>query len=183
MKKHARCHWLTIWLSLAIGLGCPRTTSIDAGPAILATSLDAGPSVVPLTVAIEIQQPDGGLLRVPLDPSAAPFLPATQVMDFTANLPLHNYRLRIFDEIDRALASDDVPQELPGGVRYHVRLLAPLRAGHRYTVVLDSQNGTTLEDGRGSALNEQRFDFHTEGERDKEAPLKRTSPKRHRRGS
>jgi hypothetical protein len=139
--------------------------------------------MVSLMVAIEVQQPDGGVLRVPLDPSAAALLPATQVLDFTANLPLHNYRLRILDEIDRALASDDIPEDVPGGLRYHVRLLAPLRAGHHYTVALDSQTGTTLEDGTGSALNEQRFEFRTEGEREKDTPVRRGPSKRHRRGT
>ncbi len=156
---------------------------MDAGTAVLATPLDGGPPVVTLTLAIEVQQPDGGLLQVLLDPSAVPLLPATQVIDFTANLPLHNYRLRILDEIDRALASDDIPQEVPGGLRYHVKLLAPLRPGHRYSVALDSQTGTTLDDGTGSALNEQRFEFHTDGEREKDVPVKRGPPKRHRRGS
>jgi len=105
------------------------------------------------------------------------------MLDFIANLPLRNYRLRIFDEVDRALASDDVPDESPSGLRYHVRLLAPLRAGHHYTVALDSQTGTTLDDGTGSALTEQRFEFHTEGERAKDPPVKRGPSKRHRRSN
>ncbi len=180
MKKHVRLRCLAIGLALTMGPGCPRRTLEDAGTASPPASLDAGAPVVSLTLAIEVQQPDGGVLRVPLDPSAAALLPATQALDFTANLPLHNYRLRIVDEIDRTLASDDVPEDVPGGLRYHVRLLAPLRAGHRYTVALDSQSGTTFDDGKGAALNEQRFEFRTEGEREKDAPVKRGSPKRHR---
>ena len=183
MKKHVRSRCLALGLALAMGSGCPRRTLVDAGTASPTAFLDAGAPVVSLTLAIELRQPDGGVLRVPLDPSAAALLPVTQVLDFRANLPLHNYRLRIFDEIDRALASDDVPEDVPEGVRYHVRLLAPLRAGHRYTVALDSQSGTTFDDGKGAALNEQRFEFRTEGEREKDAPLKHGSPKRHRRGN
>jgi len=183
MKKRWLCLWLTPWLAVATGSGChPRPSAMDAGAA-LPTSADAGPPAVTLRLAIEVQQTDGGLLRVPLSPSAVPLLPATQQLDVTANLPLHNYRLRILDEIDRALASDDTPEAVPGGLRYHVKLLAPLRAGHRYTVALDSQTGTTLDDGTGSALNEQRFEFHTDGEREKDPPVKRGPPKRHRRGS
>lgn len=179
MKK--RRSW-TLWLALAIGTAChPQSTAVDAGTA--PARPDAGPRAVALTLAIEVQQPDGGLLRVPLDPSAVPLLPVTQALDLTANLTLHNYRLRIFDEVDRALASDDVPEEVPGGLRYHVKLLAPLRAGHRYTVALDSQTGTTLDDGSGSAVTEQRFEFRTDGEREKDSPVRRGPPKHHRRGS
>ena len=180
MKKHVRRRWLTASLALAMGSGCPQHTSSDAGTPLPAASVDAGPPAVTLTLVIEVQQHDGGVLRLTLDPSAAPLLPATQVLDFVANLPLHNYRLRVFDEIDRALASDDVPEKVPGGMRYHVKLLAPLRAGHRYTVAVDSQTGTTFDDGRGSALNEQRFEFRTEGEREKDTPVKHGPPKRRR---
>ncbi len=114
-----------------------------------------------------------------LEPAALVLLPVTQALDVTANLPLHNFRLRILDELDRALASDDIPEMTPSGLRYHVALLSPLRPGHRYTVLLDAQSGATLDDGNGVPVSEQRFELRTEGEREKEGPPKRSSSKRH----
>lgn len=148
-------------------------------------SQPAGPDAgVPRTllIQIEVRLADGGVIREPLDSSNGAVLPVTQTLDVTANFPLHNYRLRILDELDRALASDDVPDEAGTGLRYHIALLAPLRAGHRYAVLLDAQSGATLDDGSGVALNEQRLEFSTEGQRDKDAPAKHPSKRRHHRG-
>jgi hypothetical protein len=160
----------------------PRPSAGDAGPVSDGGPGDAGTPVV-LQLGLEVRLPDGGVVGQPLDPAAPPFLPVTQALDITANLGLRNYRLRLLDEIDRVLASDDVPEELPSGLRYHVALLSPLRAGHRYTVLLDAQSGPTLDDGRGNPLAEQRFEFRTEGVRDRDAPTKRSKTKRrHPRG-
>ncbi|HMK73642.1 MAG TPA: hypothetical protein VK454_09910, partial [Myxococcaceae bacterium] len=135
---------------------------------------------VALEIGLEIPLPDGGVLRRQLDPSAAVVVPVTRLLELTANLPLRNYRLRLLDELDRALASDDVPEELPSALRYHVTLLAPLRPGHRYAVLLDPQSGATLDDGQGRPLPEQRFEFRTEGERERDPPPKRKHPTRRR---
>ncbi len=118
---------------------------------------------------------------MPLDPTTPPVLPVTQSLDITGNFALHNYRLRILDELDRALASDDLAEETQVGLRYHIALLAPLRSGHRYTVLLDAQSGATLDDGNGAPLDEGRFEFRTEGEREKDAPTKGPAKHHHRR--
>jgi hypothetical protein len=182
MKKHLCWTQVFLFSALIAGSACrPRSAAGDAGATLVqAARFDAGPPLV-LRLSIEVKLSDGGVVREQLDPLAAPLLPVTQALELTANLPLHNYRLRIFDEIDRALASDDVPEETPAGVRYHVTLLSPLRSGHRYAVLLDAQSGATLDNGSGGALNEQRFEFRTEGEREKEAPPKRAPSRRHHR--
>jgi hypothetical protein len=182
MKKHCWSR-LAIFSVLAGTLAChTRAPRVDAGsPAFPITASDAGPPRV-LQLRLEVKAPDGGLVSEVLALSSAPSIPVTQALDVTANLPLHNYRLRLFDEVDRALASDDVPEEAAAGLRYHIVLLAPLRPGHRYTVLLDAQSGATLDDGSGTAIDEQRFEFHTEGEREKE-PVKRSSSKRRHRRS
>jgi hypothetical protein len=141
---------------------------------------DASPAVV-LQLHIEVRCPDGGLLETILDPSATALFPVTKSIEVTANLPLHNYRVRVLDELDRALPSDDVSDEAQGQLRYHISLLAPLRSGHRYTVLLDAQSVATLDNGSGAALNEQRFEFRTEGEREKEPPSKHAVKRHHRR--
>jgi hypothetical protein len=183
MKKNLGCAALGIATVLALSAACrPGVKSRDAGSAADAGAADAG-TTLPLQLTIEVPLSDGGTIRQPLEPAAAPFLPVTRTLSIAANLPLHNYRLRILDELDRALASDDVPEETAGRLRYRVSLLAPLRLGHRYTVLLDAQSGATLDDGSGRALAEQRFEFRTEGERERETPPKRsTSKRRHHRG-
>lgn len=183
MKKNVLWPAVVLCLPITMGVGChPRPATVDAGTAPGALSNDAGPPVRP-QVRIEIKQLDGGLFSAPLDATATILLPLTQELVITANLPLHNYRVRIFDEIDRALASDDRPEETTTGVRYHITLLAPLRAGHRYSISLDAQAGATFDDGKGSVLGEERFDIRTEGEREKDAPIKRSQTKRHRHGT
>jgi hypothetical protein len=179
MKKR-RAHTCLAILAL-LGLSACRSRPMrDAGPTPAAAQDGAGPPLA-LELQIEVRFPDGGSAHAPLDSSTAALLPVTQSLDVTANLPLHNYRLRILDELDRALASDDIPEETRGGLRYHIALLAPLRSGHRYTVLLDAQSGSTLDYGNGVAPNEQRFEFRTEGEREKDAPAKGPAKHRHRR--
>jgi hypothetical protein len=179
MKMHTlRWRFTLLWV-MCCCLGCrPHLESADSGGAV--TLVDAGGPKV-LELRIEVSQQDGGLVRSLLDPSSAPMLPVTQALNFAANLQLRNYRLRIFDEIDRALASDDFADVTPSGLRYHVGLVTPLRPGHRYTVVLDAQNGATF-DGEGTEMTEQRFEFRTEGDREKEVPPKRSLSKHHHRG-
>jgi hypothetical protein len=183
MKK--ACGWTVLGLAsvLALSGACrPRVIGRDAGVQWDAGTADAG-TVVPLQLTIEVPLTDGGTIRQPLDLAAAPFVPVTRALLIAANLPLRNYRLRILDELDRTLASDDVPEDTLAGLRYQVVLLAPLRLGHRYTVLLDAQSGVTLDDGNGRALPEQRFEFRTEGERERDTPPKRINAKhRHRRG-
>jgi hypothetical protein len=179
--KRPQPSWLTFLALLLVVPGCrSRPSPVDAGPTTASVPADAGSRVV-LELRVEVQLPDGGVAQTLLDASTAAVLPVTRAMDVVVNLPLHNYRLRVLDELDRALASDDVPEEFQGKLRYHIALLAPLRSGHRYTVLLDAQSGATFDDGSGAALNEQRFEFRTEGEREKETPSKHPVKRRHRR--
>jgi hypothetical protein len=181
MKK--RLPWTRIGLYLVwlVASGChPGSVALDAGTVPQPARIDAGASLV-LQLRIEVKLADGGVLREALEPTGGLLLPVTQALEVTSNLPLHNYRFRILDELDRALASDDIPDETRTGLRYHVALLSPLRSGHRYTVLLDAQSGATLDDGRGMTLNEQRFEFRTEGEREKDVPATKSQSKRHHR--
>jgi hypothetical protein len=183
MKKRRSLTWLTIVALLPVVSACRSQPGVrDSGPTPSAGNGDAGAPLA-LALQIEVRLPDGGTARASLDPSAPALLPVTPSLDVTSNLPLRNYRLRILDELDRALASNDSPEETRGGLRYHIALLAPLRSGRRYTVLLDAQSGATLDDGSGAAVNEQRFEFRTEGEREKDAPLKAPAKRHHHRAS
>jgi hypothetical protein len=182
MTKRLLRTWLTVFSLMLLLPACRAHPGLaDAGATSASGPLDAGSRVV-LELHIEVHLPDGGVVQALLDTSAAAVLPVTRAMDVAVNLPLHNYRLRVLDEVDRALASDDVPEETHGKLRYHIAFMAPLRSGHRYTVLLDAQSGATFDDGSGAALNEQRFEFRTEGEREKDTPSKHSVKRRHHRG-
>ena len=180
MKKCHRGTQIILSVALAVVCGCRPRSEPGTADAGAPAPVDDGPPVV-IELRIEVKLSDGGVVRELLEPAAVILLPVTQALDVTANLPLHNYRLRILDELDRALASDDTPEVMSPGLHYHVALLSPLRSGHRYTVLLDAQSGASLDDGSGAPVAEKRFEFHTEGEREKEAPGKRSASKRHHR--
>ncbi len=183
MKKQLRRWRPALGAILILTAGCsPRLRAAADAGAFLVASADAGQASA-LEFRIEAQRPDGGRVSAVLDPALVAVLPVTSTLDVTANLPLQNYRIRIFDEIDRALPSDDSPEEASGGLRYHVGLLAPLRAGHRYVVLVDAQKGSVFEVGSGGSQSESRFEFRTEGDREKDAPVKGTQVKHRHRGT
>jgi hypothetical protein len=181
MKKRSPPNWFSL-LALVLGLSaCQSRPAVhDAGPSLSLASTDAGAPRA-LELHLEALLADGGVALVQLDPSTPAVLPVTRSLEVTGNFAPHNYRLRILDELDRALPSDDLADETDGGFRYHIALLAPLRSGHRYTVLLDAQSGATFDNGNGAPLDEERFEFRTEGEREKDAPVKGPTKHHHRR--
>ncbi len=119
-----------------------------------------------LTVSMVL--PDGRLSPVAYEPNAPTFVEPAQGFDVVAHAGLRNYRLRLFDEADRALVSDDEAQETPqGGTHYRATLPEPLKTGHRYTLVLDAQSGENATNGKGRVIPEQRIELKVLGEREK----------------
>jgi hypothetical protein len=96
-----------------------------------------------------------------------------------SNRALHNARIRVMDESDRALESDDVTEEGPDSLRYHIGLLRPLEPGRRYAVLVDAQSGATFDDGTGKELPEQRLEFRTTGDRERPEPAPQRKRRRH----
>jgi len=136
--------------------------------------------VVPLAIDLEVTLPDGGTERHALLGLETPLVSPARQLVVESNRPLHNVRIRILDETDRALESDDVPVESPTALRYHVDLLRPLDSGHRYAVLVDAQSGATFDDGSGKEVPEQRLEFRTSGEREKpKSPPPHRKRKRH----
>jgi hypothetical protein len=82
--------------------------------------------------------------------------------------------------LDRALASDDAPEESPTALRYHIDLLKGLDPGHRYAVLVDAQSGATFDDGSGKEVPEQRLEFRTSGERERPKAPPPHRKRRHR---
>jgi len=165
------------WAVALLAAGCPRPQppAPDAGPP--AAVVDAG-LVVPLAIDLEVTLPDGGTERHPLLGLETPLVSPAQHLVVESNRPLHNARIRVMDESDRALESDDVPEESATSLRYRIYLLRPLEPGHRYAVLVDAQSGATFDDGSGKEVPEQRLEFRTSGERERPKPA---PPKRKRR--
>ncbi len=158
-----------LWALALVATGCPRTqpAAPDAGP--VAAVVDAGPTV-PLALDLLATLPDGGTERHALLGLETPVVSPSRQLLVESNRPLHNARIRVLDESDRALESDDVPEESPTAFRYHIDLLKPLEPGHRYAVLVDAQSGATFDDGSGKEVPEQRLEFQTSGERERPKP-------------
>jgi len=139
---------------------------------------DAGP-VVPWALDLVLELEDGGTERHALLGLETPVATPARQLRVDSNRALHNVRIRVMDESDRALASDDVPEESPGALHYHIALRAPLEPGHRYAVLVDAQSGATFDDGTGKEIPEQRLEFQTGGERARPKPPPLRKKRRH----
>jgi hypothetical protein len=162
---------------VAVAAGCSRPVPVvpDAGATVAVR--DAGPTV-PLILDLLADLPDGGTERHALLGLETPVVSPVRSLVLESNRPLRNARIRVMDESDRALESDDEPEESPTSLRYRIDLLRPLEPGHRYAVLVDAQSGATFDDGTGKEVPEQRLEFRTSGERERPKPA---PPKRKRR--
>ena len=173
--------WKVVKLCAVLGAtaGCTRPGPVvapDAGATVAV--VDAGP-VVPLTLDLLVDLPDGGSERHALLGLETPVVSPARQLLVESNRPLHNVRIRVMDESDRALESNDVPEEVAGSLRYHIELLRPLDPGHRYAVLVDAQSGATFDDGSGKEIPEQRLEFRTGGERERPKPPPQRKRRRH----
>ncbi|MFL5343525.1 MAG: hypothetical protein ACJ8AT_01970 [Hyalangium sp.] len=143
---------------------------MDAGAAE-APHEDAGPPASPpASFTLRYQLKDGGMEPIALTVDEQPTIESTSVLELRSSIGLRNYRIRVFDEADRAMVSDDSAEETPNGVVYRVSLPTPLKSGHKYTLVLDAQTGSTFTDTQGRELQDLRMEFQIAGEKEKEAP-------------
>ena len=163
---------------LGVAVGCARPPTVPDAGAPVAMVVDAGP-VVPLVLDLVVGLADGGTDRHALLGLETPVITPTRQLVVESNRALHNARIRVMDESDRALESDDVPEEGPSSLRYHIDLLRPLDPGHRYAVLVDAQSGATFDDGTGKEIPEQRLEFRTGGERERPKPPPPRKRRRH----
>lgn len=185
--------WLarTALLLLALAASaCPEQPQPSPAAPDAALAVQPTPPTPPdLRVTARFASADGGLVDIPFAPGARPLIESTQTLEVSSNLALSNVRIRVFDEADRAMVSDDEildPAEpdsgsLPGVTGYRIHFLAPLKTGHRYTLVVDAQSGATFSDSEGRAQLDQRLEFQVAGEKEKPAPPKVKKPVRRRR--
>lgn len=159
--------------------GCPDprpapATPADAGdqPAADAgatAGADAAPP--PLKLEVRYQAPDAGLALIEFAPGGArPSIEPTSQLELSTNIGLQNYRVRLFDEIERAMTSDDQMEEPGDAMRYRIQLPAPLRSGHRYALVVDAQTGSAIADSAGRLYPDQRLEFTIAGAREPDPP-------------
>jgi len=109
-----------------------------------------------------------------------PLIEPTSTLELRGSQPIHNYRVRVFDEADRALSSDDAAEESSTGWVYRISLPTPLKTGHRYVLVIDAQSGTSMTDAQGHELADVRLAFQVSGEKEKPPPPAKKQKQRRR---
>ncbi|RYZ33491.1 MAG: hypothetical protein EOO72_14090, partial [Myxococcaceae bacterium] len=129
---------------------------------------DAAPDTVVFT--LQYQAPDAGLALIPLALEEKPLVEQTSDLELRSTLLLKNYRVRLMDEADRAMVSDDTVTENEDGLVYRIHLPQPLKTGFSYMLVVDSQTGTAFQDSRGRDVEDLRAAFQIAGEKEKPKP-------------
>jgi hypothetical protein len=122
---------------------------VDAGPPAPAEVVDAGPP------QLDVELPDE------MDP--------VQQLDVRIPLIIKDYRLRVFDDADKVVPSDDTAHEADGGIDYSIAFTEPLKAGRKYRLTIEPQ----LNDGEFKELDRT---FKIRGEIEK--PPKKSKSKR-----
>ncbi len=166
--------------------GCPKPqqpADQDGGTAEApATSPDTPAGAPPLvTFTLQYEAPaDAGLAAIPISPDEKPLIEPTSVLELRSTPGLKNYRVRIFDESERAMVSDDVVEDSAAGLVYRISLPTPLKTGHEYTLVVDAQTGTAITDALGREVEDLRAEFKIAGEKEKPPPPAKPGKKRRR---
>ena len=170
---------LLLFLPTACLQQCPASTHVPE--ARLPEQADAGLPPAQLTLSLHERLVDGGIEAVELQPHNRTPIEPTRELEVSANVPLHNYRIRLFDEADRAMVSDDVAESSDQRLDYRISLHELLKPGHRYTLVLDAESGSSVSNSQGVAQPDQRLELQVSGEREKVAPARKIGPKKRRR--
>ncbi len=170
---------------LAPDAGAPQP--VDAGEPDAA--FDAGLAQVPasteLTLEILAFAADGGSTPIDAQPGARTVVDAPARLEVAVRPGLANYRIRVFDDAERIVESDDeaVPDG-PGRLSYRIAFAAPLQAGRHHSLVLDAQTGEGLVDRAGVKHPDLRIEFQTAGAKESPGKAKKPSkkkPKKRRR--
>ncbi len=168
-----------------MAMACPTALPSPDEPVEVAANLPAAKAeeaVEELGLTVTASLPDGGTAALTFDSAGPrPSVEPTQTLEVLARPALQNFRLRVFDEGERAVVSDDEVEEGPEGLRYRIRFPEPLKSGFRYTLVLDAQAGPTALDAHGRPAPDQRLEFSIAGERAKPPPPTVNAKKRGKR--
>ncbi len=161
--------------------GCPSQSPRPPSDVVAALADGGLAGPVRLTLSLRERLLDGGVEPLELQPNDRTLIQPTQQLELSTNIPLHNYRIRIFDEVDRAVVSDDVAETAGQRLEYRISFHQPLQPGHRYTLVLDAETGSSFTDVEGAPQPDQRLEFQVTGERQKPLPASNKRKKARRR--
>jgi hypothetical protein len=174
---------IVVLLFLLIAEGCQKNPSseIDAGAPSATSDAGLNPPAERLVLTLRHQLSDGGMEVVSFDGGVSPEIEPTRFLELTTNFSIHNYRIRVFDELDRALVSDDLATEGDTNLQYQIRFPNLLQRGHRYTLLIDAQTGESVLDRQGRPQPEQRLEFQVAGPREKAPPASKVKKRKRRR--
>lgn len=163
--------------------GCPKPSApsaADASAELPALPPEDSSTPAPAAFTLQYALPDAGHESIPIagEEEGRPLIEPTSELELRSTLALRNYRIRLFDEVERAMVSDDIAEESETGLRYRISLPTPLKAGFKYTLVVDAQTGTSMMDAQGRELADLRIPFQIAGEKEKEP---QAPPKKRRR--
>ncbi len=170
-------------LALLLPIACSRSPNqtAPAADATVVEARDGGTRAAGLELSVRERLLDGGVGQIQLQLNERTPIEPTQQLEISTNMPLQNYRIRVFDEADRAMVSDDVAESSEQRLDYRISFLEPLKSGHRYTLVLDAESGARFSDEQGTPQLERRMELQVVGPREKPAPKKQVVKKRRRR--
>lgn len=162
--------------------GCQKIPPAETDAGATSVALD-GELALPgqrLVLTVLHQLPDGGMEPVDFDGGPRPEIEPTPLLEVTTNFSIHNYRIRVFDEMDRAVVSDDHATE-GDNLQYQIRFPQLLERGHQYTLIIDAQAGDSILDSQGRSQPEQRLEFQIAGPREQPQPAPNVKKRRRRR--
>ena len=179
------CGWPLLACAVLLA-GCPAGrpgAPADAGAELAAGAPDSGPAQPPAPVAFSLHAhlPDAGVQELPSGPDVRAVVERPAWLELRSDQTLENYRVRLLDEAESAVPSDDTAEETDAGVVYRVQPTAPLAIGHRYTLSVDAESGAAATDAHGRPVPEQRFEFQVAGEKVRPASRPRPQGERRRR--
>jgi hypothetical protein len=167
---------LSVVGAAALGVaGCPKPSvpAEDAGTAVTDSLPDAAfVAPGPASFTLRYTLADAGMESIPVvgEEEGRPIVEPTSALELRSSRTLRNYRVRLFDESDRALVSDDTAEESSDGVLYRISLPTPLKSGHGYVLVIDAQSGASMTDAQGQEVADIRMPFQVSGEKEKPPP-------------
>ncbi|WP_332468286.1 hypothetical protein [Cystobacter fuscus] len=154
--------------------GCskPSAPTEDAGTAVISPPDAALAQPGPATFTLRYTLADAGTESIPVvgEEEGRPIVEPTSALELRSSQVLRNYRVRLFDEADRALVSDDTAEESSDGLLYRISLPTPLKSGHGYVLVIDAQTGSSMTDAQGREIADIRMPFQVSGEKEKPPP-------------
>lgn len=114
------------------------------------------PATTALPISFSVRTDAGELVSLPLtDVDAGLELDSTRGLqvDFAVQLP--DFRVRIFDDHDAVVESDDsLALVEDAGASYRLELKQALKPGHRYLLMVDPEVGSVLVDDHGHSWDE-----------------------------